>query len=490
MTTPAKRDELDTKIMRSSAWAVLGYGSANALALVTTLVLARLLSPEDFGVVALALAIVAVAQVAQESGLGAALIVHRGDLRRAAATVSLFSPLVACGLYAVCFAAAPLAAKFFDEPQLTSVVRVLSLVLVLRGLAIMPLALLEREMRFGPITALEVTAGFAQAGGAIALAFAGAGLWSLVAGQLAFGAVTALLAWSFSPLRPSPLEARRATFRKLARYGRHVGIANLINYGNANAQGIVVGRVLGASPLGYYTIASRLASRPVSVIGNILGRGVFAALVRVFDDPARFRQIWLENLQRLALLSSPAAIGLALVAEPFVLALLGEDWRPVIYPLEILALSSVIRTFTATSGEVFQALHRPNLRVRAETAFLLLIVPSLLVGAEWRGITGAATAVLLVNVVFGIGLMASMMHLLGVSLRDLGRAILRPAAGWALMAAALLLLRPLVADMPAAAALVVLIAVGGAVYGLVVALFARDLVANMWVSLRGPRTSG
>src|SRR4051794_3430748 len=104
-------DDLDTQILRSSAWAVLGYGGTQALSFVTMLVMARLLVPEDFGVVALALAILAVAQVAQESGLGAALIVYRGDLRRAAASVAICSPLIACGLYLVCFAAAPVSAK-------------------------------------------------------------------------------------------------------------------------------------------------------------------------------------------------------------------------------------------------------------------------------------------------------------------------------------------------------------------------------------------
>lgn len=491
MTTPDQvRDDLDTKIMRSSAWAVLGYGGAQALSLLTMLVLARLLVPEDFGVIALALALLAVAQIAQESGLGAALIVYRGNLRRAAASVSIFSPLVALGLYVVFFAAAPIAADFFNEPDLTSVLRVMSLVLVLRGLTTMPLALLERAMRFGPITAMELGAGVAQATTAIALAFAGAGLWSLVVGQIAFGGAKAVLAWSFSPMRPSPFEARRETLRELTGYGRHVAAANLINYGNTNSQGIVVGRLLGATALGYYSIAVRLASMPVNVIGNIVGRGVFPALAGVRDDPVRFRQIWLENIQRLALLSTPAAIGLALVAEPLVVALLGEDWRPVIVPLQLLALSGVVGPFSATSGEVFQALHRPKLRVLAESTYLMLIVPGLVVGAHLYGIVGAAAAVLLVNSVFGIGLIASLVHLLGVQVRELAHAILRPAIGWALMTVAILVLRPVVDELSAGVALIALVGVGAGVYVLSVALVARDLVTTMWVSLRGARTSG
>ena len=486
--TDPHHDELDTKIMRGSAWSALGYGGANVFGLVTTVVLARLLAPDDFGVIALALALLAVAQIAQESGLGAALIVHRGDMRRAAATVSVFSPLVALLLYTIFFVGAPVAADFFDEARLTDVLRVMALVLVLRGLAIMPRALLERQMRFGPITAIELGAGFAQAATAIALAYGGAGLWSLVAGQLAFGGAMAALSWAFSPLWPSPFDARRDTLRELVAYGRHVGVANLLNYGNVNAQGIVVGRVLGATALGYYSIASRLAYMPVGVAGNIVGRGVFSALSRVADDRERFRQIWLENVQRLALLSTPAAIGIALVADPFVMTFLGEDWESAIVPLQILALNGGVVPFAATSGEVFQALGRPNLRVLAECMYLVLIVPALVIGAEWHGIVGAAAAVVLVNGAFGIAMLAFMMRLLGVQVHELGHAVVRPALGWAVMAISMLALHPVVDEQSAAVSLIALVAVGAGVYGLFVWLLARDLVATMWVNLRGARS--
>lgn len=483
-------DDLDTKIVRGSAWAVLGYGGTQALSLITMLVLARLLVPEDFGVVALAFAVLAVAQIAQESGLGAALIVYSGDLRRAAASVLVFSPLVALALYVVCFLAAPVAASFFDEPRLTDVIRVLGIALVLRGLTIMPLSLLERDLRFGPITAGELAGGTAQAVIAIGAGLAGAGLWSLVLGQLAFAGVKVVFAWWYSPLRPSPFEAERTTLRELMRYGRHVGVANLINYGSANSEGIVVGRVLGATALGYYAVAGRLGSMPVNVVGNILGRGVFAALARVRGDAARFRQIWIENIQRLALFSVPAAIGIALVAEPLVLALLGETWRPAVVPLQLLALNSVVRTFSATAGEVFQAAFRPKLRVVFEAAYLVMIVPSLVLGARGFGLTGAAAAVVLVNVVFGVGLLTAMTRLMELRASELVHALVRPAAGWVLLMLSVLAVRPLVEGLSPARQLLVLVGVGTSVYCLSLALLARDLVATIWMSLRGARTSG
>ena len=115
----------------------------------------------------------------------------------------------------------------------------------------------------------------------------------------------------------------RVTVRTLMRYGRHVGIANVLHYGRS-AEGIIVGRALGATALGYFSVAKRLASMPVIVLGNILGRGVFAAYARLQHDIEGSRRIWMTNVQRLALVAIPATIGIVLTAEPLVLILLGD----------------------------------------------------------------------------------------------------------------------------------------------------------------------
>ena len=478
-------DELDTKVMRSSAWALFGFGGTNVLSLVTTIVLARLLVPADFGLVSLTITLLAVAYLAQESGLGAALIIHKGDLRRAAASVLVFSPVVAAAMYSVIFAAAPLLSDLFHAPRLTAVLRVTALVVPLRGLAIMPRALLERSMLFAPIAGMEIAGGLAQAVTAVALAAAGAGVWSLVAGQLAAAFAQLTVAWWFTPLRPSPREAQWAVLRTLARFGRHVGAANIINYGNSAAEGVVIGRVLGTKPLGYYTLSSRLAQMPVQVLGNILGRGVYAAMAQISDDIAGVRRIWLTNLQRVALLSVPASIGIVFVARPLVEVMLGGTWKPAILPLQILTLNGILQTFSATAGEVFQALDRAHYRVYFEAAHFVLIVPALVIGAHVRGIGGVAAAVVIVNLATGIPVLLTVMRLLKVSRTELAKAIGRPAIGWAMMTAALAVSLPFLRDTSPLADLVVLVAVGTGLYVAGIALFARDLVSSMWRSLRG-----
>jgi PST family polysaccharide transporter len=487
--TRTEHEELDTKIMRSSAWGFLGFGGVNILSLVTTIVLARLLLPEDFGLFALALSLLAVAQITQESGLGAALIVNRGDLRTAAASVAVVAPVIALALYALVFAAAPLLADVFREPHLEDVLRVTALVLVLRGFSIMPVALLEREMRFRSITAIELASGAAQAATAIVLAAAGAGVWSLVGGQLGFVVAELALAWTFTPIRPSPFEARWSRLRELMRFGRYVGLANLANYASGSADGLIVGRMLGATQLGFFSFAKRLAMMPVGVIGNILGRGVYAALALLQGDREGFRRVWLENVQRVALLSVPTTIGLVIVADPLVETLFGERWRPAVPVLQILALRGLVRTFSATSGEVFQALGRPQLRVVAGFANLFLLVPALFVGTSLGGIEGAALALVFVELVVGLPIVVVVMRVLDVTVARLARAIERPALGWVLMTAGLLAVRPFVGHFSPALELIIVTACGALVYAVAVAVLARELVHTMWLSLRGARVS-
>ena len=482
---PTFHDELDTKIMRGSAWALFGFGGTNVLSFVTTIVLARLLVPADFGLVSLTITLLAVAHLAQESGLGAALIVHKGELRRAAASVLVFSPVVAVAMYSALFVLAPLFSDLFHAPRLTAVLRITALVVPLRGLAIMPRALLERSMLFGPIAGMEIAGGLAQAVVAVALAAAGAGVWSLVAGQLAAGFAQLTVAWGFSPLRPSPREAQWATLRELARFGRHVGAANIINYGNSAAEGIVIGRALGTKPLGFYSLASRLAQMPVDVLGNILGRGVYAAMAQVSDDLAGVKRIWLTNLQRVALLTVPSSIGIVFAARPLVEVMLGPSWKPAILPLQILALNGIVQTFSATSGELFQALNRAHYRVYVEVAHFILVVPALILGSQVRGIAGVAAAVVFVNLATGVPVVITSMRLVRASPAELVTSLYRPALGWAVLTAGLAVTLPFVRDHSPPVALVCLVVVGSGLYVAAIALFARELVRSMWLSVRG-----
>ena len=271
------------------------------------IVLARLLTPSEFGLVALALSILAVTHIVQESGLHASLIVYLGDMRRAAASAFVFTPFMGAALYAACFLA-PRTSLILREPALTEHLRVTAIIVPLRSLMIVPGALLERGMQFGRIAVIEITAGVVQASTTIVLALVGAGAWSLVAQRAGGDGVVQHPRLAFAPMRPSfgprvSRPPRASTVRPPCRRRQrdHVRDRERGGHGRRQAARDRVARKLQRR-------------RPVRLHAGHgprqhLGRGVFAAMARLQDDLAGCRRLWLENVQRLALVTIPAASG-------------------------------------------------------------------------------------------------------------------------------------------------------------------------------------
>jgi lipopolysaccharide exporter len=484
----ARADELDTRILRSSGWVALSFGSRNVLSIVSLLVLVRLLEPRDFGLVALAGTVLAVAQYLQSSGISAALIHRRTDIERAAPSALLFSSVASLVFYGVTYAAAPIFADLLRSPELTDVLRVLGLALVIRGLSSPAFALLERELDFRSRAVGEASAGLTQISVAIGLAAYGAGVWSLVLGSLAAAAVHGSVCWFRLPWLPSPRKASWRVLRELLAYGRFVGASNLVTLISNMADTVFVGRLLGVSAAGFYSVTYRIAVFPSNVIGNIVGRVMFPVYARLQEDVPTFRRVYLQNLQRIALLALPVSVTLAVAAEPIVAGLLGEKWLLVVDPLRILAVYGLVKAFAATCNEVFKGAGKPKLGlfIAAPHTTVLLIALYLFVPA--LELTGAALAMFVALFSAAVPALVLTLRLLEIRPADLARTLAPSAACSLLLAIALALLLPASDSTSAPVFLIVLLAVGAAVYVAATAFLARSVVVPMWTNLRGIRS--
>lgn len=476
---------LDTKIMRGSAWHTLSFGSSQILSVLAMLVLVRLLEPEAFGLFALAWTFLAALESIQGSGLGAALIYRRHGVEQAAASALVFLPAAGLALYGASFAAAPLLARVFHSPDLTDVVRIMAVLLVVRALGVVPGAILERNIDFRSRAKAELSAAFVQVSTSLTLAFTGFGVWSLVFGHIAAGAVGVSLLWLFVPWRPKPADASWRTLRELVRYGRFVAGARVVNLLNNTLDTLAVGRLLGPVLLGFYTVTHRLANLPNAVIAQVVGRVMFSAYSTLQDDLPAFRRAYVQNLQRIALLALPVSVVLVVAAEPVVLALLGERWLVVVTPLRLLALWGLVKSFAGAGGAVWNAAGKPHVDLIFQVLHVLLIVPAVVLLTGRFELTGAALAMLAVDATTGIPGIAVTMRLLRLRARELGRALARPALCSGLLGATLTLLLPTGDSMPSFASLALLATVGLLVYLGSTALFARSVIAPMWASLRG-----
>jgi O-antigen/teichoic acid export membrane protein len=476
--------ELDRKIVRGSAWLALSYGGGQVVSLVTTAVLARFLVPAQFGLVALASLVIVAATTVQESGLGLAIIHKRDEVQRSAGTTFVFSVAMGVVLYVAAFLVAPLAAHVFREPDLTLVLRVLALMLIPRGLGMVAGVLIERELRFAARAKGELTAVGLQALTAIPLAVAGAGVWSLVAGQLVASGVTAVVFWLVAPFRPSPRLFSWPLLRELGRFGRHVTAANLLGLVDQNVDNATVGRLLGATDLGLYNLAWRLSNLPATGIGFIVGRVMFPAYATMQQDRDAFQAAFLTNTRRVALVSLPIGIGILIGAEPIVVGIFGANWQGAAAPLRILALFGIARAFSGTTGAVFQAAGRPKVLVWLNLLHLTVLCALLLVLTPPFGLEGTAVAVTLAAVASMVPAYRGALRILHLPLGELAASLERPVACSIPLVLVLVAVMVSSQGTPAAERLAMLVGAGGLVYAGAVVSLARGEVKAIAAALR------
>jgi PST family polysaccharide transporter/lipopolysaccharide exporter len=476
--------DLDRKLIRGSAWLALSYGGGQIVSLVVTAVLAHFVAPQAFGVIALASIAISFVTTLQESGLGLALIHRRTEVEEAAGTVFVFNVAASFALYGVAFLTAPLLARIVSQPQVTEVVRVLSLVLILRAPSIVSGALIERELAFASRAKGELAGAAAQAAVSIPLAVAGAGVWSLVAGQLVSQGLQSVIWWWAAPLRPSPRTFSWPLLRELGRYGRHITAGNLIGFVDANIDTATVGRIVGAAGVGYYNLAWRLSNLPATGIAYIVGRVMFPAYATMQNDRPAFRDAFLTNIRRVALVALPVGIGILLCADPLVVGLFGGRWEPAVWPLRLLAIFGILRAFAGSTGAVFQAAGEPQRVFQLSLWHFIVLCAGLVTMTPEFGINGAAGAVAIAAVTTTIAAFWFALKTLQLPLRELFAAIERPSLCSLPLAVALVVLQYSTQDVRPVLELILLVVVGVLVYAASALTIARSEVRAIGAAFR------
>jgi O-antigen/teichoic acid export membrane protein len=367
-------------------WMFLGTGSQAVLQLVVLAVLSRLLDPKDFGLVAAALVVVGFSTIFSQLGVGPA-VVQRLDLTpahlRMGFTLSLLLGLLLAGL---AWAFAPAVEAGFRVEGLAPVLRAVSLVFPLQGLSVVAESLVQREMHFRRLAAVEVASVAAGYGGVgIALAALGFGAWSLVGGHLAQTALktAALLALRPHPMRP--LWDRRAC-SELLYFGGGFTAARVGNYLGSYGDNFVIGRWLGAVALGVYGRAYQLVAGPAALFGTVLDRVLFPAMARVQARPDQLATAYRRGVALIALVTLPASAVLVVLAPELIHVVLGLDpeWDAAVVPFQVLAAGLLFRTSYRMSDSLCRATAAVYRRAWRQILFALLVVGGAGLGLRWR----------------------------------------------------------------------------------------------------------
>jgi O-antigen/teichoic acid export membrane protein len=465
---------MPVEALRGVPWTLLTYAATRAVTLATTLVLARLLAPEDFGLFAMAVLGMELLSVFSGLWLGAALIVRPDMDRRAQGTV-LTLLLAAGAVFALALlAATPAVAAFFGQPQLKGLVMLLAAVLVVSGMNWFYETLLQRELAFRRRFAGQMVRTLAFSIVALGLASLGADAWSLpvayLCGHLAHGVALLMLA----PYRVRPA-FDRGEARRIVRGGRGFLGQDLATFLSANADYVAVGRILGPAQLGFYAMAYRQAELPHYAIAEPVGKVTFPAFAQMRHRGEDVRSAFLDVLRMVALVTCPAGVVLSAAAVPFTLALLGEEWLPMAAPLAVLGVWAVMRPLQVTVGNLLNSLGRAQVYGRVSLIALPPLVAATFAAAALGGTTAVAWALLAhMAATFAVLVAAAARHA-GVGAGALGRALwpfaVASAVAWVLTRATATALE----SAPPGLGLAASVAACAAAYLAVLAVAAPDL---------------
>jgi PST family polysaccharide transporter len=363
------------------------------LKVVVLVLLTRLLSPADFGLVGAALVVISFSLNFSQVGLGPA-VVQRPTLEpRHISTAFVASTAFGFLVGAVIWLAAPLIAQFFHMPHLTPVVRWLALVFPISGIGTVPDSLLTRELRFRLIANRDVLAyGLGYGGIGIALALLGWGVWALVAAQLAQTIIRTAILLKASP----PFLHARPTWRsflELMEYGVGQSAARLGVILANQVDNLVVGRWLGAVPLGLYSRAYQLMSVPTGLLGDVLDRVLFPTMARVQDDARRLGSAYLQGVAAMALVTLPAGVVAAVLAPSLITVAFGPRWEAMVPPFQVLTLGMIFRTSSRMSDSLSRATGKVYRRAWRQLLFAGMVFGGAWIGQRW-GVTGVAIGVL------------------------------------------------------------------------------------------------
>jgi O-antigen/teichoic acid export membrane protein len=419
---------------------VMGVQSTQfALNLASTATLARLLTPGDFGLVAMAATVSNFLALFLDLGLGAATV-QRADLTQLQVS-ALFWINTALGLIlaAILTGLAPFVARFYGDPQLVAVTMVLALGFVFAGLSTQPNALLRRQMRFASIARIDLVSLVLGIAAAVASAAWGAGYWALVHFQLVQSASAAAGAWLACGWRPS-VPARSARLRPLLSFGIGLTAFNILAYLSRTLDNVIIGRSVGSAALGLYLKSYSMLLLPVDRIRGPVSAVVVPALSLLQADRSRFRSYFLKAITCVVAIGMPSVVFLFVFANEAVLLILGRQWQESVTLFQVLAPAAFVETFNTMGSWACTPLGKSTRLVRWQIFATAVMAVSFLIGIRW-GALGVAIACSVSTVTLRVPGIPYLLKDSPISSIDVLRALAFPACASIASGAVVLVLR-------------------------------------------------
>lgn len=483
----SENDILRQQTISGIGWISVAQVGKQGIQFIISIILARLLTPKDFGLIGMILVFTGFVNLVGELGFGAALIQRHMLEEKHYSSIFWLNAVTGLAFTGLFTLIAPLIANFYDEPQLVSLTRLIVINFAISSFGTVQNAMLNRTMKFRWLAFIEITAVLVAGGLATILALMGYGIWSLAWQILITSITTTLGLWFVTGWRPH-LSFDWNAVKDLVGFSSNLLGFNIFNYWARNADNLLIGKFMGTAELGIYTRAYSTMLLPLSQVTSVFGRVMFPTLSKVQSDIVLVKQIYLRSLELIALVTFPMMMGLLVLAKHFVLTLYGPKWEMVTSLLQILSLVGMIQSLVATVGWIYQSQGRTDWMFKWGLFVGFSGVTSFLIGLQIGTVEAVAICYGIVNVLLlywnftipGKLIQLTFVEVLHTIIGTLGCAIGMALAVWALG-----LLLP--TNWPHWAYLIIQAVYGLAVYILLIHTFkihayyeARTLLTEQW----------
>jgi len=387
-------ETLSQKVVKGGFWVFFLRIVNRGFSLIRLIILARILSPNDFGLMGIALLTMSTLETFSQTGFQAALIQKKEDIKsylNSAWTVLILRGFI---LFIILYFIAPYTAIFFNSPEAKPIIRVIGFSILFQSFTNIGITYFKKELEFNKEFIYQFAGTLADFIVAVTAVLILKNVWALVFGLLAGNATRCIVSYLIHPYRPH-LSSNLRKAKELFGFGKWILGSTILFFLITQGDDIFVGKLLGTTALGFYQMAYRISNMPATEITHVISQVTFPAYSKLQDNIPKLREAYLKVLQFTVFLSFPIAGLIFILAPDFTRIFLGEKWTLMVLPMQILVLSGLIRSVAATTGSIFQAVGKPQIDTKLQIIRLLIIFILIFPFTIKWGISGTSIVVFL-----------------------------------------------------------------------------------------------
>lgn len=370
---------LKQKTVSGLIWSFVDTMAGQGITFIVGIILARLLSPREFGLIGMLTVFIAVSESFINSGFSSALIRKKDCTNTDFSTVFYFNLAAGVLFFILLYLSAPAISGFFDEPELTSIIQVMGVILIIDSLTIIQRTILTKRIDFKLQARISIIASIGSGVVAIAMAFNGFGVWALVAQRIIKQGLNSIFLWLWNRWKPL-LVFSTESFKELFGFGSKLLISGLIDTIYRNVYYLIIGKFFSAQELGFYTKANEFKNLPSQNLNAIIGRVTYPVLSTLQDDIPRLRNNYQKLIRSVMFITFILMIGMAAVAEPMIHTLIGAKWEPAIIYLQMLCFVGMMYPLHALNLNMLQVQGRSDLFLKLEIIKKIIAIPTIVIG--------------------------------------------------------------------------------------------------------------